>query len=172
MAEKLTLEKFRNNIWWQLGLLLVIAVVCGALIGLVWWVSGLNKPQNDSYAQIYSENCTYEVDETFAGATESVVVANETLVVEATEKIVASDGAKLIRVKATSGNKVKLDMYVIVKDGAAEYIYFVSTENTWLNGYGFEVKNNKLLVSDIPTKSTASITHSALTYAIKLAQNA
>ncbi len=169
MDKKLTLEKFRENIWWQLGLLLAIAVVCGALIGLVWWISGLNRPQNDSYTQIYSANCTYEVDETFEGKTESIEVAGETLNVKSTEKIVASDGAKLVRVLAAAGSKVKLDMYVVVKDSAALYLYFVSTNNTWLNGYSDNIENNKLDATFVTAQGGVTITYNALDYAIKLA---
>lgn len=164
------LQKFRENIWWQLGLLLVIAVICGSLIGLVLWLSGLNRPQNNSYAQIYSANCTYEVDDTFAGETETATVAGETLVVKSTEKVVASDGAMLVRVQATAGSKVKLDMYVIVKDSAAKYIYFVSTNNTWFGDNN--IKDNKLSADAITSGGGVTITYNAFVYAIKLALNA
>ncbi len=168
----MTLKQFRENIWWQLGFLLMLAILCGAILGTVWYVASINKPPEQYnagiYKTVYGENYTYSKDENFQETTVTTKSHNGT--VTANEKVNVNDGAKIVKITADV-NYVKLEMYVVVKGESAEFIYFNKVGgSTYLTGF-YKVENNVLQVSELVENAQATITYDVLTTAIKLAQN-
>lgn len=169
----MTLKQFKNNIWCQLAFLLCLAVVCGAILGVVWYVSSINKPPQQGYdagiyKTVYGENYTYSQDENFQGSTVTTTSHNGS--VKSEEKVNVNDGASIVKITADV-SYVKLEMYVVVKNESAEYIYFDKVGGTtFLSGF-YNVENNVLQVADLVVNAQATITYDVLITAIKLAQN-
>ena len=172
----MTLKQFRENIWWQLGFLLMLAVLCGVILGTVWYVASTHKPPKTYdagiYKTVYGENYTYTLDENFKEKT--VTTASHSGTVTAEEKVNVNDGAKIVKISADVGGLVKLEMYIVVnKDDSAEYIYFTKTGATWISEtHNYVIENNIMQVKDIPKTSSATYTLDTLTTAVKLAQDA
>lgn len=171
----MTLKNFRENIWWQLGFLLLLAVVCGLILGVVFYVSSLNKPSDtfdaSIYKTVYGENYTYVLDTNFKGKTETL--SNKGGLVTSEEKVNVNDGAKIVKFSANSGYG-KFEMCIVVKNNSAEYIYFTNKggSSVYLEGF-YPINNNKLMVADLVSASAgATYTYNALTKAIQMAQNA
>ncbi len=169
-------KKFKDNIWYQLGFLLALALICGLILGGVWFAThfkakGREPVDLDVYRTVYGESYSYAVDESFNGKTEALNTHNGS--VTTLEKVIVNDGAKIVKLTAVASGLVNLEMYIVVKNNAADYIYFTKTNNTWLSDkYGYIIENNKMNVSDIPKTSSASYTLDALTKSVSMAENA
>ena len=182
----MTLKQFKNNIWLQLTFLLFLAVVCGLILGSVWYFSQKYSKANSNesiYDNIYGKNFVYTKIENFTPISQTTtrggtVSAIEKVFVTQNNIIDIDDAqknaiAKIIKITGAYKKWVSLDMYVIVENSAVQYIYFNSIGSTFLNDYKSFIKNNKLQLTDFTsvTAPTAVYTQDVIMSAIKLAIN-
>jgi len=175
----MTLKHFRENIWWQLAVLLVLALVCGVILGTVWYLSNLKNRDTFDYSlykSTYGQTYTYKADKNFKGSLETVNTSKNGIIdVTTLEKVEASDGAVLVKVDAhsTDSTKVNLVMIIAVKEDTATEVYFLEKGKTWLENRGYPVdENGKMNVADFVLISGATQTFDGVSKAIEMAVNA
>lgn len=168
----MTLKQFRENIWLQLTLLLIISAICGLVLGLTWFFTRKNQNDQSIYSKIYGSQFTYTLDDNFAGLSDTLHKNDHAGTVEALEKVTVSDGAKIVKVVANSVY-FDLEMYVVTKAESAEFIYFTKIAGRVYLKDEYNVKDNVLnLKEGFVENSRATWTYEALTTAIRLSLEA